>query len=130
MIDDIQNVTRSLGAKALDAYELRQQVLANNVANASVDGYQPMRVDFEEQLGSLRAAIASGASDQQLEKLVADLRPRVEALGADPVSGDKQQRIDDAMTLMLQNTVQYEAVLTALARESALTRMAVTGEVQ
>ena len=130
MIDDIQSVTRSLGEKALDAFELRQQVLANNLANVSVDGYQPMRVNFEEQLGAVRSAIAAGASDKQLGQMISQLDPHLEALPVDPVSGDKQQRIDDAMTLMLQNTVQYESVLTALAREGTLTRMAVTGEVQ
>ncbi len=35
---------------ALDAAALRQKAIANNVANAEVDGYQRRVVEFEEQL--------------------------------------------------------------------------------
>ena len=130
MINDIQGITLSLGEKALDAFELRHQVLASNIANANVDGYQPLRVNFEEQLQGVRAAIARGDSDVTIAKLIDEVVPSTETAAVDSVAGDKQLRIDDAMTLMLQNTVQYEAVLTALARENSLTRMAVTGEPQ
>jgi flagellar basal-body rod protein FlgB len=130
MVDDIQAVTRSLGEKALDAYALRHQTLANNIANVNVEGYQPLRVNFEEQLAGLQAAVAGGADDKTLAALISKVNAHVEPMAADAVTGDAQQRIDDAMTLILQNTVQYEAVLTALARESSLTRMAVTGEPQ
>lgn len=39
--------------KALDAAALRQQVIANNIANVNTDGYRPQAVAFEERLNEL-----------------------------------------------------------------------------
>ena len=36
--------------KALDAYSLRQQVIADNIANVTTIGYKSKHVSFEEQL--------------------------------------------------------------------------------
>lgn len=39
--------------KALDAAALRQQVIADNVANVNTEGYKPKTVAFEEKLADL-----------------------------------------------------------------------------
>ncbi len=117
-----------LGAMALDAYSARHQVLANNIANISTESYRPLRLNFEEQLEGLRTAMADGSSDAQLAKLVEQVHPYAELRPSDPVLGDSHQRLDEEMTLMVQNTLQYEAMLAAINREGALTRVAITGE--
>jgi flagellar basal-body rod protein FlgB len=128
MANEIQGVTMQLGMMALDAYAARHQVLANNIANADTDSYRPLRLNFEEQLDGLRSAIASGSSDAEVERLVARVHPYVELRQADPVLGDSHQRLDEEMTLIAQNTIQYEAMLAAINHETALTRTAITGE--
>jgi flagellar basal-body rod protein FlgB len=113
---------------ALDAYSARQQVLANNIANSNVDTYRPLRLNFEEQLGPLQAAVETGAGAEELKALIAEVRPFAEAADADPVTGDRHQRLDESLTRLAQNTVQYEAMLTAVNRDLSLTRVAISGE--
>jgi flagellar basal-body rod protein FlgB len=43
--------------QALHAYALRHRVIASNIANAEVEGYQPRRVSFEE---TARRAMGTG----------------------------------------------------------------------
>jgi len=127
-MDEIQGVTMRLGQMVLDACEQRQQVLANNIANVNVPGYRPLRLDFENQLGALQSAVTDGADDKTLEALIGEVKPQVVPRPADAVTGDPQQRLDEEMTLVAQNSLQYEAVLTALAREGMLNKIAITGE--
>lgn len=49
--------------KALDAAALRQQVIANNIANINTEGYRPQAVAFEEKL----AEACQQASDDDPE---------------------------------------------------------------
>ncbi|MDB5986159.1 MAG: hypothetical protein JWR16_1212 [Nevskia sp.] len=127
MTDPIQGVTPRLALMALDAYELRQRVIANNIANADSVGYRPMRVNFESQLQALQSAARSGASAAELGRLADRVRPAVEFRSIDNRAEDTSARLDDEMAAMVQNTMQYEAVITALERIGDLTSLALGG---
>jgi flagellar basal-body rod protein FlgB len=56
----IDPATLQLVSRALDANALRHQAIAQNIANAHVEGARPVRVRFEELLGPVSQNIASG----------------------------------------------------------------------
>lgn len=119
MIDSIETVTRSALALALDAASLRQQVAAANIANVSVSGYVPQRVNFEAQLEAARQSLEnSGRLDGAS---LAQVRPRIEA-ESDAAAGPV--RLDVEVAEMARNAVQYQALLKGLSRHFAILAMA------
>jgi flagellar basal-body rod protein FlgB len=112
----------ALTRAALDAAELRNFVLANNIANANAPGFVPLRVAFEERLQNLWrgdgppfAAIAEWP------------RAEVEA-DQDPVTGiPAQVLVDMEAAKVAQNSVHYQALLKALGVRMDTLTLAVTG---
>jgi flagellar basal-body rod protein FlgB len=128
MIKELQGITGRLAHQALDAYYLRHQVLANNIANIDSEGFQAKRLNFEEQLSGLKNAVLSGASDKEILSQLDQVHPFIEEKPASGPLADPSLRLDEEITQVAQNTLQYETVLTALARRGSLMRIAVTGE--
>src|SRR3569623_798276 len=127
MVDAVQTVTQKLAGMALDAYSQRHRVLANIIANMHSDGFQAKRLNFESQLSHLREAVIAGASDSEISGLVDQIKPFVDKIPAD--AGGKTDittRLDDQIALVVQNTVQYEALITALGKTNALMGLAIT----
>lgn len=56
---DIMNVTQAF-EKAMDVASLRQQVIANNIANVNTPGYAPSKVNFEDEM---KRCMASAQDD-------------------------------------------------------------------
>lgn len=128
MVDAVQTVTQKLASMALDAYSQRHRVLANNIANIHSDGFQAGRLNFESQLGELRAAVVSGGSDSEIASLVDQIKPFVDQIPANADGKtDPAARLDDQIALVVQNTVQYEALITALGKTNALMSLAIAG---
>jgi flagellar basal-body rod protein FlgB len=103
---------------ALDGASLRQQVIANNIANSNTENYQALQVTFEDELR--QAMSTSGdlsASD------IAQVTPHVEA---DPNSYGGVS-IDQQMVQMSKNFIHYQALLKALNGRIELTNLALTG---
>src|SRR3569623_270789 len=117
MVDVVQTVTQKLASMALDAYSQRHRVLATNIANIHSDGFQAKRLNFESQLNGLREAIASGGSDSEIASLIDQIKPFVDE-GPVEAGGktDPAARLDEQIALVVQNTVQYEALITALGK--------------
>ncbi len=128
MVDAVQTVTHQLASMALDAYSQRHRVLANNIANIHSDGFQPQRLNFEDQLSALRTAVLSGKSDSEISNLVDQIKPFVDldSIEADKTT-DPSVRLDDQIALVVQNTVQYQALVTALGKTNALMGLAISG---
>lgn len=57
---DILNIAQ-IFEKAMDAASLRQQVIANNIANVNTPNFRPATVAFEDQL---KAAVAAQEDDE------------------------------------------------------------------
>lgn len=117
MITGADKVTREMVKLALDAASLRHSAIASNLANIHSTGHVPVRVNFEEQLQSLRDAVSNGAplSMHSLE----GVKPFVEHDGDLP-AGSTVTLIDREMLKLSQNTVHYQALLKALAKRSAI----------
>jgi flagellar basal-body rod protein FlgB len=89
---------------ALDAANLRQQVVANNIANASTQGYQPMRVSFEDRLALESTRMHSGSG------VLSGLpTPTIEI-----DSAHAKVSIENEMVQMTKNFIHYQAVLKAV----------------
>ena len=58
--------------KSLDASSLRQQVIANNIANLNTPGYQAQSVTFESEL---REALEDGSEREVRPRVVAQAFP-------------------------------------------------------
>lgn len=119
------SLTSSLVSKALDAATLRHAALAQNIANATTPGYQPMRVNFEEQLAMARHELLDRGNDagsmRAVDALRADIVPSAE-VGS---GGSDKIMLDAEIAKMMQNAVYYESLLSAMDKNGSIVRMAV-----
>jgi flagellar basal-body rod protein FlgB len=116
-------VTPALLLKALDAASLRHQAIASNIANANSVDYRPLSVNFEEQLGFARAALAAGHSTLTPGD-VAGVRATLEQ-GPAPAPGTAAVLLDMEMVKLSQNTLQYQALLKGLTHRAGLVSIAI-----
>jgi flagellar basal-body rod protein FlgB len=107
----IENVLQS----ALNGLSLRQQIVADNIANADTPGFKARAVSFEDQLSQ---AIQDGARGAAV--------PRVAGPTVSVISGRKDQLdrntvdIDQELLSMTDTTMRYNAVSQALSQRLAL----------
>jgi|SRR5690349_2632970 len=116
-------VTKALLLKALDAATLRHQAIASNIANANSVNYRPLRVNFEEQLGFARQALAQPGGTLTAAD-VAGVRARLEQEPA-PRAGTAAVMIDMEMVKLSQNTLQYQALLKGVSHHGSLVTTAI-----
>ena len=115
MILGIDKLTMALVTLALDAASMRHSTIANNIANAGSEDYQPLRVNFEEQLGALGTGNVARTSESSL----AGVQPFVERAPASDKSGAAVM-IDMEMVKLAQNTLLYRAILAGLGKKIAI----------
>ena len=115
MILGIDKLTLALVTLALDAASMRHSAIANNIANAGSEDYQPQRVNFEEQLGALGTSSVARTAESSL----AGVRPFVEPAPAADKSGAAVM-IDMEMVKLAQNTLLYRAILAGLGKKMAI----------
>lgn len=118
-------VTGQLMRLALDAASMRHQVIAANIANAQTEGYRPKRVDFEQQLASMRTEILDRSSASSTAALTG-VAPAVVNDGAATAEG-QTVRVDEQMALLAMNTLHYQALTTALNKKIAIMAAAISG---
>jgi flagellar basal-body rod protein FlgB len=125
MTDGIEAVTTAALGLALDAASLRQQAIAANIAQADVEGYVPMTVDFEDQL---QEAWRESNGRRQLDPsalsgVAARLRPDTAAAmpGLSP-----KVLLDLQVARMAQNGVHYQALVAGLTKHFAILSTAVS----
>jgi len=115
----LNGATSELVLRALDAGVMRHAVHAANIANASVEGYQPLRLEFADQLAAARTALLS-RDDAAAKRAVGLLEPQVA-----PDTAGRPVQLDREVALMMENTVRYQSLLTALGKGSSLIRLAI-----
>lgn len=98
MNNGIESVTLQALSSALDVAQLRQQVIASNIANANTPGYATKRVSFSATIEALQDA------------------------GGQPVP----VQLDREMAEMAQNAVHFQALLKGVGRELAILSSAVS----
>jgi len=122
LLSEGDRVTSALVMLALDAATLRHQATANNLANIHSAGYQPQRVNFEEQLSALRSAVAAQA--QVTPAAIEQVRPFVEPDSARR-TGSIAGMIDMEVMKLAQNAVHYQTLLKAFDKRAGILALAV-----
>ena len=117
----IEALTTAALSAALDAASRRHTLIAANIANASSEGYVPLRLQFDQRLEEARQALGDG---QWLGPAVVDgLRGSVEAT-ADLAAADTRTRLDGEMAELARNSVHFQALTQGLSRHLAMLALA------
>lgn len=111
----IESGTVDLLRLALDASTMRQQAIAQNIANANTPGYQRIGVSFEAQVAQLMDQQAAGRTVRDLEPY----RPVFMSLEESQVS------LDTEMAALAENTLHHQALLKALGKQMSLLSTAI-----
>lgn len=119
------DATVTLVRLALDAASLRHAAIADNIANAGAAGHLRQRVNFEQQLGFARQALAGGGSVSaaSLAGVGPFLEPAPTPAG---VAGPTTTSLDTDMVALSQNVLRYQALARALGRHTAILALAAT----
>ena len=106
--------------KAMQGSLLRQQVLANNIANANTPGYQRSDVDFQSALAQ---AFSSGTpSTSRLEQIT--FSPQTVATGAMQVDGNTVD-INTENADLSENTLDYQALESVMGTRMSILKTAI-----
>jgi len=116
-MDFVGNEGRLL-LKLMSASNLRHQVIADNIANASTPGFTRNVVRFEELLGS-----ELGSQDPRLLRI----EPRVEPDLATPAGPDGNNvNLEKETAAMRENRLLYETYAAILEARSGMMRASIT----
>jgi flagellar basal-body rod protein FlgB len=102
---------------ALDAALLRQQAIAQNIANANTPGYRPLSVRFDELLVQERQQLLQGGK-LSLTSLAAYTPQLVQSEEAAPVV------LDEQATQLAGNVFHHQVLLRAITKQFALMNLA------
>ncbi len=125
MIDALFNASGYLAAKkSLDAVVLRQQAIANNIANLETPGYR--RVDLAPSFQAELAKAAAAGNSDQLAALKPALAPDPNAL---PSSKDGNTvNLEQEMLLLNQNTVAHALQTQLISGRLLKLKLAINGK--
>ncbi|MBW2366688.1 MAG: flagellar basal body rod protein FlgB [Deltaproteobacteria bacterium] len=111
--------------KALNISTARQRMIAGNIANVDTVGYQPTDLDFQKTL--------SQALDAQPAEPLAQTHTKHYSMGEASQRGPVLQEasrisvdIDQQMTNLAENNLQYRTNLEMLLRKLAMIRYSIT----
>jgi len=136
MFDKIFNSpTQIILSYALDGTALRNQVIANNIANVDTPEFKRSEVVFEEQLRKLLAngnqttrLRATHPRHVQVVKNKESLRPEIYQVNDLKYRNDNNNvDIDVETAKMSKNYLFYNALTTSMNQEIRLLRLAITG---
>ena len=108
--------TTMVVAKALDAAVLRQQAIAQNVANANTPGYRRLSVQFENQLA---AALQDGATAASIARVTPRLVLAVEPEDTTGTESDLAQ--------LTETVLHHHALVKSLEKHLSLLGSAING---
>ena len=115
----IDNSTTGLLNMALDAAVMRQQAIAQNIANANTPGYQRVSVSFESRLAELASSATPGAAPSLAT--LANARPAFE-YASGPSEG---VALDMELASMSETVLHHHALLKALGKHLELVGLAI-----
>lgn len=119
MISVVDNNLSALLGLALDAAQMRQQAIAQNIANVNTPGYRRIGVSFEQRIAQLTADAAGGTASAPAD--LSYYRPKIEyATGTDgPV------QLDQELADMSETVLHHQALLKALNKQLELIGLAI-----
>lgn len=119
MVSIIDNSTAALLGMAIDATVMRQQAIAQNIANASTPGYQRVSVSFESRLAALAADGPKGATPSLAD--LSNYRPAFEYASGEPAPIALDMELAD----MSETVLHHQALMKALSKHLELVGLAI-----
>jgi flagellar basal-body rod protein FlgB len=124
MTEGIEAITSAALGLALDAAGLRQQAIASNIANANVDGYLPLSVNFDAQLDDARQAL--NASGRLQAGSLVGVAPRLEqGIVRGTFGRSTGVQLDVEVAHLAENGLQYQALVKGLSKHYEMLTLAV-----
>lgn len=119
--------------RGLDALDLRQKAIANNIANAQTEGYKRQVVSFEHELQGALRRVGEGLNcthPDHLSRHGTDSEIRATLRQADKqVDGPESESviIEREMADLAQNQIRYEAEVRLARQHLELLKSAIRG---
>lgn len=126
MIEDIGGVTSQLVRLALDVAAQRQQVIANNIANAKTPDFSPQRVRFEALLDNAMTRSINHSDDRIAGAQLDKLEERMESGQLIEETDDEDVEMDLEMARLAENVLRYQALLEGLSKRGSVIKLAIT----
>lgn len=111
-------VTQGLLRLALDGAVVRHQAIAANIANAHVQGYAPVKLEFGAELERARDRLLGGADYESV-------RGEAEMSVTADERGDVAMGLDEQAAALAQNVVHYQALLKGMSKRMSIMAMAI-----
>jgi flagellar basal-body rod protein FlgB len=119
-------VTFGLLNNALQAADLRQQVYANNIANADTPGYKRQDVQFESVLQSEMQT--TNPTDVSTNASLLDVQPTVVQDNSTSVSNNGNNvDVNSEMASMAENQIRYNTLIQEMQIRFSRLQEAITG---
>jgi flagellar basal-body rod protein FlgB len=116
----VTNDRMALLSRLLDVASLRQEVIAQNVANINTPGYRTLEVNFEQ---ALRDHLTSSSKAP-----IAQVQPQVvEGQGGLERADGNNVDVDIEMARLQKNSLYFKVYLQIIASKLAQHRSAITG---
>ena len=115
------DITDLVLQRGLEGASMRQQVLANNLANANTAGFKRSDVDFQSALAS---ALGDGSSESSVESL--GFQPQTDTTSTMRADGNNVD-FDQENSNLTENAVEYEALLSVAHARMQMLRTALGG---
>ncbi|HHJ13922.1 MAG TPA: flagellar basal body rod protein FlgB [Gammaproteobacteria bacterium] len=126
MIEDIGGITSKLVSLALDVASQRQQVIANNIANAQTANFAPQRVRFETLLDDVLTHSVQPNDEEPMAERLGRIRERLQAGELIEASGDNEVKLDLEMARLAENVLRYRALLEGMSKRGSVIKLAIT----
>lgn len=123
---DLGGVTAAAVRLALDAAQMRHQVIANNMANVATDDFQAKRLDFERILAS-ELDLDVDRSERALREGIDRVESRMTSGEALRDADTAEVSLDQEMARLADNTLRYRALLAAIGKQMSIVRTAIDG---
>jgi flagellar basal-body rod protein FlgB len=107
--------------RAIAGASLRNDVLANNIANANTPGYRRMEVDFHS---ALARALETAASPKDVRGI--EFAAATDPSGATRVDGSSVD-VDKEMASLSENALEYQALVATLRAQTRMLMTVITG---
>lgn len=119
------SLTSRLVALALDGAMARHAAIAMNIANTNVEGYRPVAARFDELVEQIRGRVIDRGAEAAAHNAITSVH---DAMNNQPLVVDASTsvvQLDVEMAKLAQNTVQYQALLTAKSKATSILRAAI-----
>lgn len=108
----LNSTSLALLEKGLDAVWLRQQVIANNIANAATPGYKSQKLEFENLLAQ---QAGTGQDEDKLLSAMESVEPKVVTNNATAAQEDGNNvDLDYENVEMARAQIQYSYMCTSI----------------